>query len=213
MLLEKKVRFAETPGASYQDTGFAFKIWASAERAVLVKNAYLHYRTDNTNSSVKAAAKIYCLCDEYASIDAFILDNPEVKEKVEKLVVSLKYESYRWNLFRLALEYKYAFLLTMHKELVEAREKGLFDKSYFTDRAWENANRIVDDMDGYFDDTCRGELKKYGSVEELSVAANKYWKKSKKLQKKIDDMEASTSLKVGRTITCIPRKIKKALRK
>lgn len=32
-----KVRFAETPGASYQDTGFAFKIWASAERAVLVK--------------------------------------------------------------------------------------------------------------------------------------------------------------------------------
>ncbi|MBC5740221.1 glycosyltransferase family 2 protein [Blautia sp. 2744] len=213
MLLEKKVRFAETPGASYQDTGFAFKIWASAERAVLVKNAYLHYRTDNTNSSVKAAAKIYCLCDEFASIDAFILDNPEVKEKVEKLVVSLKYESYRWNLFRLALEYKYAFLLTMHKELVEAREKGLFDKSYFTDRAWENANRIVDDMDGYFDDTCRGELKKYGSVEELSVAANKYWKKSKKLQKKIDDMEASTSLKVGRAITCIPRKIKKALRK
>ena len=31
--------------------------------------------------------------------------------------------------------------------------------------------------------------------------------------KKIDDMEASTSLKVGRAITCIPRKIKKALRK
>ena len=150
---------------------------------------------------------------ENDQIERVLLGDSGPKEKVEKLVVSLKYESYRWNLFRLALEYKYAFLLTMHKELVEAREKGLFDKSYFTDRAWENANRIVDDMDGYFDDTCRGELKKYGSVEELSVAANKYWKKSKKLQKKIDDMEASTSLKVGRTITCIPRKIKKALRK
>ena len=35
----------------------------------------------------------------------------------------------------------------MHKELVEAREKGLFDKSYFTDRAWENANRIVSGTD------------------------------------------------------------------
>ena len=34
-----------------------------------------------------------------------------------------------------------------------------------------------------------------------------------KLQKQIDDMENSTSLKVGRTITFIPRKIKKLIRK
>ena len=213
MLLKKNVCFAETPGASYQDVGFAFKVWASAERAVLVKNAYLHYRTDNANSSVKSASKIYCVCDEYKSIDAFLENNQEVKTKVDKLVVSLKYESYRWNLFRLAIEYRYAFLLTMRKELSEAREKNLLDKAYFTDKAWVNANRVIDDMDGFFSDMCCGELRKYGSIEELSAAANRFWKKTKKLQKQIEDMENSTSLRVGRIITFIPRKIKKLIRK
>ena len=70
--MENHVSFAETPGASYQDTGFAFKVWASAERALLLRDAYLHYRTDNANSSVKAAAKIYCICDEFKSIEEFL---------------------------------------------------------------------------------------------------------------------------------------------
>ena len=84
-LLENHVSFAETPGASYQDTGFAFKVWASAERALLVRDAYLHYRTDNANSSVKAAAKIYCICDEFKSIEEFLEKRPELKEELEKL--------------------------------------------------------------------------------------------------------------------------------
>lgn len=79
-LLENHVSFAETPGASYQDTGFAFKVWASAERALLVRDAYLHYRTDNANSSVKAAAKIYCICDEFKSIEEFLEKRPELKK-------------------------------------------------------------------------------------------------------------------------------------
>ena len=108
-LLENHVSFAETPGASYQDTGFAFKVWASAERALLVRDAYLHYRTDNANSSVKAAAKIYCICDEFKSIEEFLEKRPELKEELEKPVISLKYISYRWNLFRLTMEFKYAF--------------------------------------------------------------------------------------------------------
>ena len=56
MLMDYNISFTETPGASYQDTSFAFKVWACAERACLVRNAYLHYRTDNANSSVKSSA-------------------------------------------------------------------------------------------------------------------------------------------------------------
>ena len=82
MLLRKEGSLCRDTGSILiKITGFAFKVWASAERAVLVKNAYLHYRTDNANSSVKAAAKIYCLCDEYTSIDAFLENNQEVKTK------------------------------------------------------------------------------------------------------------------------------------
>ena len=113
MLEENQVRFSETPGASYQDTAFAFKVWTSAARVVLLKEAYLHYRTDNANSSVKSAAKIFCLCDEYAEMEHFLDMYPEKKVRLEKLKNYLKYESYRWNYERLSLEYKYCFLLRM----------------------------------------------------------------------------------------------------
>lgn len=104
------------------------------ERALLVRDAYLHYRTDNANSSVKAAAKIYCICDEFKSIEEFLEKRPELKEELEKPVISLKYISYRWNLFRLTMEFKYAFLERMHKELSEAKNRGLLTKIFYGKR-------------------------------------------------------------------------------
>lgn len=208
-LLENNIRFTETPGASYQDTSFAFKVWAAAERACIVKDAYLHYRTDNANSSVKSAAKIFCLCDEYESSENYLNKRPDLKEKLSDLEVSLKYESYRWNLIRLTQEFKYAFLIRMHDELKLAKEQGNFNKIYFTDSAWKNANWIIDDMDGFYNANCRTNMMGYGSVNELSQALQKANKKIVKLEKKVNDIERSTSLKVGHAITFIPRKIKK----
>ena len=53
----------------------------------------------------------------------------------------------------------------------------------------------------------------YGSMKEMSLALEAKDRTIKKLKKKIDDMEKSTSLRVGRAVTLIPRKIRKALRK
>ena len=53
-LEENAIRFLETPGASFQDTGFNFKVLAAAERAYLLKDGFLHYRIDNAASSVKS---------------------------------------------------------------------------------------------------------------------------------------------------------------
>ncbi|NHB85141.1 glycosyltransferase [Tessaracoccus sp. HDW20] len=52
-LEENGIRFLESPGASYQDAGFNFKVWSAATEVVLVDEAYLYYRTDNAASSVK----------------------------------------------------------------------------------------------------------------------------------------------------------------
>ena len=101
----------------------------------------------------------------------------------------MKYISYRWNLFRLTMEFKYAFLERMHKELSEAKNKGLFDKKYFTEKEWTDINRLVDDMDAFFDETFRKELLRFGSEAELAKALKKSENKVTKLQKKIDDME------------------------
>ena len=205
MLTEQNIRFTETPGASYQDTSFAFKVWASARRAVIVKDAYLHYRVDNENSSVKSAAKIFCLCDEYESTEKFLEERPGLKEKLSGLMTSLKYESYNWNLKRLAFEFKYVFLMEMNRQFTEARHSGILKEEYFTEENWFRVNQIVDDMDGYFNEYCRDDLGKYESVREMSSQL-------KKLEKKVNDLENSTSLKVGRAVTSVPRKLKKIIK-
>lgn len=212
MLIDYNIQFTETPGASYQDTAFAFKVWACAERACIVRNAYLHYRTDNANSSVKSSAKVFCLCDEYASIEEFLSRYPQKKEKLERLKNSLKYESYRWNLQRLTLEFKYAFLLQMYKEFSLEREKGLLDKKYFTDWAWQNLMHILNDMDGYYKEKCRQDFQGYSSIEDMASAIKKKDSRIRTLEKMMAQMQASKSFRIGRAATYIPRKIRDAMK-
>ena len=54
-----KILFHETPGASFQDISFAFSVLYFARSVVFVKQAYLCYRCDNENSSVKSAKKFF----------------------------------------------------------------------------------------------------------------------------------------------------------
>ncbi len=63
------IDFLPTPGASYQDTGFNFKVWSSAKRAYFTTEAFLHYRIDNEASSVNNPGKVMNVCYEYAEIE------------------------------------------------------------------------------------------------------------------------------------------------
>lgn len=69
--------FLPTPGASYQDTSFKFKTTILAQRVVLTPEAFLFYRQDNANSSVKASSfeKVMLLHKEYDEMYDFIEKN------------------------------------------------------------------------------------------------------------------------------------------
>jgi len=56
---ENHIRFNETPGASYQDASYNFKVWCCAERVQLIDKAFLHYRQDNESSSVNSPGKVF----------------------------------------------------------------------------------------------------------------------------------------------------------
>lgn len=100
-LKEKGIRFLETPGASYQDTSFNFKVWATAERAWLTASAFVHYRCDNEGSSVKSKGKVFCIRDEWDEIERFMDRYPEEKKASAILRTHCKFASYVWNLDRL----------------------------------------------------------------------------------------------------------------
>ena len=53
MLEAHRIRFSETPGASFQDLGFFIRTWAAAESIATTNTPVYHYREDNPNSSTR----------------------------------------------------------------------------------------------------------------------------------------------------------------
>jgi hypothetical protein len=123
-LNENKIRFLPTPGASYQDTSFAFKCYACCQRLYISDIPLLHYRTDNESSSVNNPEKVFCVCDEWKEIYRFVRSNRRRFSHLLPLIPILQYGTYRWNYERLNGKFKSAFLKAWAKELFIHLVKG-----------------------------------------------------------------------------------------
>ena len=130
-LKDNGIDFLETPGASYQDAGFNFKVWASAARATFIADPILHYRQDNEKSSVNSAAKVYCVCDEYASMASFVNDRLDGDPRLMGILESMKFDSYMWNYDRLSGDLRGDFIVRASSEFADDLDKGLVDFRLF----------------------------------------------------------------------------------
>lgn len=125
------IGFLETPGASYQDAGFNFKVWCSARRVTYLHEAYLHYRQDNEASSVNSPGKVFCVCDEYREMERYLAERPEQQAELYPVLVKMRYDSYMWNYERLAPELRLGFLERMAEEFLADRARGAIDYALF----------------------------------------------------------------------------------
>lgn len=140
---ENNIRFNETPGASFQDTAFNFKVWTCAKRARLMEECFLHYRQDNENSSVNNPGKVYCLCDEYEEIARWLETQPVKKGMMEPLMVRLKFDGYCWNYERLTEPLQKEFIQRFYQELRQHKIDGSLQKDYFEWYRWSRAHQIL----------------------------------------------------------------------
>lgn len=149
------IRFQETPGASYQDISFHFKVLSSACRMKIIGDALLYYRTDNPGSSVYNPNKIFCMSDEIHEIEAYIRNQSlERQELLWPICMRKKFYDYRWNYLRLAPEFQYAFLRLMSEEFTEDEKEGKFAKVQWRDeRHKEELKEIIADPVGFFQQT------------------------------------------------------------
>jgi glycosyltransferase involved in cell wall biosynthesis len=161
-LEENDILFLETPGASYQDISFAFKVFSNAERVCFIKDSILNYRVDNVDSSVHNPQKIFCVCDELNEIERYINERAmrgtlkkEWRDKLYKIVAWIKYRNYMWNYMRLSLPYQYAFLLNVQDELRDIRLKES-ESDLWEDVEKETLNRMIDDPHAFLKITGRG---------------------------------------------------------
>ena len=104
------IKFLETPGASYQDISFSFKVYCCAKRFMMIYAPYLHYRVDNPNSSINNKEKVFCVCDEWDEIKRFVKSRSDIYDKIKFIIPVVQMNNYKWNFNRLKKEYKYEFL-------------------------------------------------------------------------------------------------------
>ena len=130
-LRENEIRFLESPGASYQDLGFNVKVWTSATSTVLLPRTLLHYRQDNLNSSVKSAAKVYAVCDEFKEIDEFISRKKNLNREFVFKLNFFKFITYLWNYLRLSSNSRSDFFKVLRAEAISIYEIRSFNVKDF----------------------------------------------------------------------------------
>ena len=145
-LVDDGIRFLETPGASYQDSGFNFKVWASARRVAFLAAPVLNYRQDNEGSSVNNPGKVFCVCDEYASMEEFVRARGSADERRFLAILQrMKLDSYLWNYDRLAPELRPAFVERAAEEFRAAFKRGEVDLALFEPAAEADLRAMVAD--------------------------------------------------------------------
>ncbi len=143
------IRFLATPGASFQDTSFNFKVWALFERAVLLSEPLLHYRVDNEASSVKSDTKLYAVCDEYRSSEEFLARYPVARRRYAKVLNTVRLKTYWWNYYRIAPEYREEFLEQASAEFKREANAGNLVESFFSPRGWKTVNELIADPQAF----------------------------------------------------------------
>ena len=174
-LARHKIAFNESAGASYQDTGFSFITTICAESIYLLNDAFYCYRTDNENSSSNSKAKVYCICDEYDFIEAF-LKRENLWEVHKSLFFYLKFCGYKWNVERIAPQYRLEFLHHFQREFATLTKTQIKSCGL----KWHQRRKlakILDSPQDYFDEL--NEPKPKGLVRKIKHYFKHYIKRSK----------------------------------
>lgn len=134
-LIDSDIQFLPTPGASYQDLSFSFKVWLSAKRVVLSPQAFLHYRVDNSSSSIHQSGKVNCVVTEYDEIEDYMRQY-HLSNHFAATMCGAKFRNYHWNFQRLNSAQGREFYETWHQSMLRAQQDNLLQKSEFRTREW-----------------------------------------------------------------------------
>lgn len=161
-LAEHSIRFLETPGASFQDLSFTFKVFAYTHKVCLVDAPILHYRQDNESSSVNDPKKAYCVIEELAEIDAVVeaLEEPGSEKEprsesigagdyLSQIAYRIAYDNYLWNYQRLAPDVRKAFIQQGANDLRAKQADGYYNPDFFEPYQQLNHDALMKDVDAF----------------------------------------------------------------
>ena len=159
MLNENGVRFNETPGASFQDTGFHFLVMTVAKTAFFLDRYFYHYRSDSETQSVNSGGKVYSICDEAHYYERFLEGRPADKSRLLKPYMAWKFDKYYWNYIRVSPQSQWEFLMRFREEFMEHQKAGLLTDNDFETSVGklplENIHEIINNPVSFYRRTCK----------------------------------------------------------
>lgn len=153
-LVENNIFFQETPGASYQDVSFVFKSMCCAEKAIFIKNAFLHYRVDNPNASMKSKQKIYCIFDEFDEMERFLSQSKGISDLFKYALSPLKFRQCERHYPHIDDDFKFDFFQRMIKEFEKDNLADHLNKDYWSERKWQQLQEILNNPKKSFHRQC-----------------------------------------------------------
>ena len=148
-LATKGIKFLNTPGASYQDTSFAFKTWVLADSFILIDKPIVNYRQDSIGSSSNIIKNVFNIFNETHEMERTIKENQLYY--LYPAFVKLKYNNYLWNYKRFNETNRIKFLLRWHPEAVNDFFAGYLEKKYWNDPEWLFMHNIIFQVDNIID--------------------------------------------------------------
>lgn len=197
LIVRNGIWYNETPGASFQDTAFSLKCWLCSKRAIFLEDAYYYYRRDNESSSLHAVGKVFCVCDEFNSVEAFLNELPDDQSDMIPVLWAKRFRTYAWNYKRISWVYKFIFLLKWSEEFRFAASEGFLDKKYYSEKQWYWLTELIHDPESLF--------------AEKEISEYELWldREHKKAAKQATGLLKSTaSWKIGRIATKFPRMVR-----
>ena len=149
-LEQNNIKFLETPGASYQDMSFIFKIYASAKKVMLLKTPLIYYRQDNPNSSINNPNKVYCVCDEYDELTKFLNEHEDLKNIFNTQKLINQFKAYLWNIKKLNKDFQQDFLKRYSTEFKTFYKNGEITKDFFKQVKKENFMLLIEQPELFY---------------------------------------------------------------
>lgn len=154
--MKHDILFHETPGASYQDTSFAFKSLVTAERVYLLQDAFVHYRINTPSSSmarIHDPSKFFIIFDEFLTIKKFIMERKE--KEVVTIYERIKFVVYKMFYDQLDIQFQYAFYLRMLDEFKCEQTDGWLKEREWPEEEWKNLQRLLEESIQWFKETAK----------------------------------------------------------
>lgn len=124
LISQNKIRYNETPGASYQDNGFWFQTFYYARRVMFLDRAFYNYRQDNMLSSVHSRQKVYAMKNEFDFIRDFLNAQKDANKELYRICFYLRMLEYISTLRRIDFFMKLEFAKVVERDRIFLEEQG-----------------------------------------------------------------------------------------